>query len=84
MKLLNSIKARIATAVSPAKLVKYTSPREKEKAIQKGAPSIEKACQSIRFAYESTMPLSLTSKVNVEKANETLKALKAKGVYKKQ
>ena len=44
---------------------------------------MKKACEGIKFAYESTMPLSLTSKANVEKANEALNTLKAKGVYKK-
>lgn len=81
MKILNSIKERIATAISPAKLLEYT--QGKEKAIQKSAPSIAEACQRVRFAYESTMPLSLTSKANVEKANEALKAIKAKDIYKK-
>ena len=78
-----SIKEKILTAFSPAKLVEANPLRGKEKVIQKGAPSIEKACEGIKFAYESTIPLSLTSKTNVEKANETLKALKAKGIYKK-
>ena len=77
-----SIKEKILTAFSPAKLV-ANSLRGKEKVIPKGAPSIEKACEGIKFAYESTMPLSLTSKANVEKANEALRALKAKGIYKK-
>ena len=78
-----SIKEKILTVISPAKLVEANPLRGKEKVIQKGAPSIEKACEGIKFAYESTMPLSLTSKANVEKANEALNALKAKGVYKK-
>ena len=71
-----SIKEKILTAFSPAKLVEANPLRGKEKVIQK-------ACEGIKFAYESTMPLSLTSKANVEKANEALNALKAKGVYKK-
>ena len=78
-----SIKEKILTAFSPAKLVEHNPLRGKEAVINKGAPSIEKACQDFKFAYESTMPLSSTSSVNVKKANEALKALKAKGVYKK-
>ena len=54
-----------------------------EKVVKKAAPSIQEACEGMKFAYESTMPLSLTSNANVEKAKEVLKALKAKGVYKK-
>ena len=77
-----STKEKILTALSPAKLVEANLLRGKEKVIQKGAPSIEKAREGI-IAYESTMPLSLTSKANVEKANEALNSLKAKGVYKK-
>ena len=77
------IKEKISTAFSPAKLVEANPLRGKEKVIQKRAPSIEKACEGIKFTYESTLPLSLTSKANVEKANEALNTLKAKGVYKK-
>ena len=78
-----SIKEKILIAFSPAKLVEANPLRGKEKVIQKGAPSIEKACEIIKFAYESTIPLSLTSKANVKRAIEVLNALKAKGVYKK-
>lgn len=78
-----SIKEKILTAFSPAKLVEANPLRGKEKVIQKRAPSIKEACESARFAYESTMPLNLTSKATLEKANEALNALKAKGVYKK-
>lgn len=78
-----SIKEKILTAFSPAKLVEANLLRGKEKVIQKGASSIEKACDGIKFAYESTMPLSTTSKATLEKANEALNAMKAKGVYKK-
>ena len=78
-----SIKEKILTALSPAKLVEYNPLKGKEKVIKKCAPSIEKARQDFKFAYESTMPLSLTSKATLEKANGALNALKAKGIYKK-
>lgn len=78
MNILKSVNEKIAKAilspVSPAKFI------EKKAIPQKGAPSIAEACQSFRYAYESMMPLSLK---NVEKTNELLKALKAKGGYKK-
>ena len=82
MKLLNCIKERIAEALPlPAKkLLEYTAPKGEKKAIQ--APSIAEYCLCLKIGYESTMPLSLRSNANVEKANEALKSLKAKGVYK--
>ena len=78
-----SIKEKILTAFSPAKLIEYNPFKGKEKVVKKAAPSIQEACEGMKFAYESTMPLSLTSNANVEKAKEVLKALKAKGIFKK-
>ncbi len=78
-----SIKGKILTAFSPAKLIEANPLRGKGKVIKKAAPSIKEACEGMKFAYESTKPLSLTSKTLLEKANETLNVLKAKGVYKK-
>ena len=77
-----SIKEKILTYFSPTKFIEANPLRGKEKVIKTGAPSIEKACQDFKFTYESTMPLCLTSSANVEKAKETLKALKAKDAYK--
>lgn len=78
-----SIKEKILTALSPAKLIEANPLRGKEKVIQKGAPSIEKAAETIILYDVITKPLSLTSKETLERANVALKALKAKGVYKK-
>ena len=77
-----SIKEKILTAFSPAKLIEANPLRGKEKVIKKAAPSIKEACEGMKFAYESTLPLSLTPNANLEKAKEALKALKAKDLYK--
>jgi len=78
-----SIKEKILTAISPAKLVKANPLNGKEKVIKKGAPSIQEAYDGIMFAYESTMPLSLIFNENAQRAKDALKVLKAKDVYKK-
>lgn len=77
-----SIKEKILTAFSPARLIEANPLRGKEKVIKKAAPSIKEACEGMKFAYESTLPLSLTPNANLEKAKEALKALKAKDLYK--
>lgn len=85
MKLLKSIQERIATVISTRitpKLLGHNPLRGKEVPIIK-ATSIKEAREGVRFAFEVTRPLSLTSKANIDKANEALKALKAKNIYKK-
>ena len=77
-----SIKEKILTAFSPAKLIEANPLKGKEKVIKKAAPSIKEACEGMKFAYESTLPLSLTPNANLEKAKEALKVLKAKDLYK--
>ena len=78
-----SIKEKILTAFSPAKLLEANPLRGKEKVMPKGAPSIKKAAETMILYDVITKPLSLTSKETLERANEALNALKAKGVYKK-
>ena len=77
MKILNSIKEKFATAVSPAKLIE----KSEKKAIQ--APSPAKACIDTKCAIESIKPVNLTSNANVKETLETLRALNANKGYKK-
>ena len=77
MKILNSIKEKFATAVSPAKLIEQSE----KKAIQ--APSIAEAIIVTRCACEALTPVSLKSNANVKATIEALKTLNAKKGYKK-
>jgi len=75
-----SIKEKILTAISPAKLVEYNPFKSKK------APNTTKVRQLLNELpplEEATRPLSLTSKATLEKVNKALKALEAEGLYKK-
>ena len=75
-----SIKEKILTAFSPAKLIEYNPFKGKK------APNTAKVRQLLNELpplQEATKPLSLTSKATLEKVNKTLKAFEAEGLYKK-
>ena len=79
-----SIKEKILTAFSPAKLVEYNPFKGTKAPTQTPyTPKVRQLINELPPLEEVTKPLSLTSKANLEKANEALNALKAKGVYKK-
>lgn len=81
MKLLDSIRERIVRAgVRRAKMLL----RNSTTAYYSNAHSVESGMRGVRAAIRSTMPLDLTSKAKVDKANEALKTLKAKDAYKNQ
>ena len=79
-----SIKEKILTAFSPAKLVEYNPFKGKKTPIQTTyTPKVRQLLNELPPLEEITRPLSLTSKATLEKLNKTLKALEAEGVYKK-
>ena len=79
-----SIKEKILTAFSPAKLVEYDPFKGTKAPTQTPyTPKVRQLINELPPLEEVTKPLSLTSKATLEKLNKTLKALEAEGVYKK-